>query len=434
MDETTTAPERGAWFDDARFGMFIHWGPWSARGFEPSWPLVGGVSAFPDGQSTTVEDYYRDHMAWNPPAGGPATWAKAAKAAGMGYAVLTTKHHDGYTLFPDDTPGTFGVSQGATSGRDLVAEYVDACRAEGLRVGLYLSLPDWHHPDYPAWADTDQPYQFNLRRGSNEQWARWRGVFLAQLEHLLSAYGQIDLLWFDGGWERSAKEWGSAEIEALIYRCQPEIIVNERLTGMAGYSSPEQALPAGTDPATAGRWETCMTMHHSWGPVEAGRRKSSLELLWTLAETVGLGGNLLLNLSPDGDGGILDWQGARLEDLAAWWSRGGHVDAIRGAGPSGLERSQWDGPTTSAGEQRTFLFCPSRPQGVTVLRGVRAARIERITALGSGVEIPFEPRLAALDRILNNADPLCDVIIEPSEDALDPTMTVLELHTTRRLA
>ena len=407
------------WFDTARFGLFIHWGAYSARGLEPSWPLVGGSRAFPFGQDLCVADYYRDFGAWAPPRDAPREWLRQAKRCGMQYAVMTTKHHDGFCLFPG-ARAPFGIS-GSVPGRDLVAEFVDATRAEGLRVGLYFSLSDWHHPDYPAWTDAMRPYPMvAYPRPAPERWERYLADLRGQLEHLLTAYGQIDLLWFDGGWERRAGDWRSDELLALVHRLQPGILVNDRLPGAGDYVSPEQYIPAHPP---AGRWETCMTMNESWGPVAADQDYKSVRYLLTLlTEVAGAGGNLLLNLSPDGDGRILDWQRERLEGIAGWMER--HAGAVIGS-ERGLEAWQFHGPTTREG-RRTYLFCPMRPQEFVVLRGVYGRRIEAVRAVGSGQELSFELRLSALDRLFGT-DPTCDVIIAVPDAACDQLMTVIEV-------
>ena len=151
-----SAPEWEPWFADARFGMFIHWGPYAATGLEPSWPLVGGIPILPQCQSLTVADYYERASRWAPPPDAPEKWIERAAACGMEYAVLTTKHHDGFTLFPTEH-SDLGIHRTAP-GRDLVGEYVQAVRSHGLRLGFYFSLSDWHHPSYPAFADEMRPY------------------------------------------------------------------------------------------------------------------------------------------------------------------------------------------------------------------------------------------------------------------------------------
>ena len=407
------------WFASARFGLFIHWGMYSNKGLEPSWPLVGGFPAFPFGQKLNPTEYYDGAESWVPPEGAPREWIRAAKACGMRYAVLTTKHHDGFALF-DSPHSDFGVSRNAP-GRDLVREYVDACRAEGLRVGFYFSLSDWHHPDYPAFTESMQPYPFiTYPRAEPEQWARFLADLRGQLDHLLTDYGEIATLWFDGGWERSAGEWQARELEAFIRERQPGIVINDRLPGVKDYESPEQSLPV--EPID-GWWEMCLTMNHSWGPVAADHSYKSVRyLLSILAEVAAGGGNLLLNVSPDGEGHLLDWQRERLEGIAAWMDR--HSAAIFDTGP-GLEPGHFYGPSTRRGST-LYLLCPMRPVEVVTVRSIPGRTIESIRALGTGTELKFELRLTALDRILGSGD-LCDVVIRVPDEACDDLMTVFEV-------
>ena len=191
------------WFDIARFGMFIHWGHSAQQGIELSWPMVGGNAALPE-TNMSVEAYQSSAPTFNPENWDPVALARTAKSLGMQYAVFTTKHHDGYAMFHTKT-SDFGVEH-SPYGRDIVREYVDAFRAEGLRIGLYFSLIDWHHPDYPAFTDDDKPYRFGRSRPPTpEQWERFLADMFEQIRELLTNYGTIDVLWFDGGWERTPR-------------------------------------------------------------------------------------------------------------------------------------------------------------------------------------------------------------------------------------
>ncbi len=289
------------WFDSAGLGLFVHWNHSSAAGRELSWPLVGGGPVLPHSGACTVAEYYASVADFAPGPDAARTWCAAAAAAGARYAVLTTRHHDGYALWPS-AHTSLGVADSGLD-RDLVAEFVDACRAEGLRVGFYLSLSDWHHPDYPAFGDEDRPYLLvAYPRPDAEAWARYVDDLFGQVRELLTDYGEISVLWFDGGWERSAEEWRAAELEALIRELQPGILLNERLPSVGDYTTPEQFVPP---TAPDGRWETCLTMNESWGWVPGDQDwKSSRDLVHALCETVGKGGNLLLNVGPRGDGSL----------------------------------------------------------------------------------------------------------------------------------
>jgi alpha-L-fucosidase len=412
------------WFTSARFGLFVHWGTYSAQGWEPSWPLVGGVPVFPHCQDVPADDYHATAGAFAPPPDAARDWARRARAAGMRYAVLTTKHHDGYALFPS-AHSDHGVGR-FLPGRDLVGEFVDACRAEDLRIGLYFSLSDWHHPDYPAFTDAMRPYDlFRLPRSAPEAWERFLADQRGQLTDLLTRYGPIDLLWFDGGWERRPGEWRSDELEAMLRSLAPEVVINDRLPGVGDYDTPEQGVP---HRRPARPWETCMTMGESWGPLaDDGPRKSVRTLLTVLADVAAGGGNLLLNVSPLGDGSLPEWQAERLDAIAGWMAT--HASAVHDTTP-GLAAWQFHGPTTRRPHgdgQRVHLFCPMRPQETVVLRGVPGRHVTAVRALGSDTPLHWEPRLSAVDRILDHPEVVCDVVVDTPDEALDPLLTVIEV-------
>lgn len=418
-------PAGGQWFDRARFGLFAHWGPYSEARLEPSWPMVGGTgtAVLPFCQDLTVAEYERLTAGWAPPAGAPAGWAELAGRLGVDYAVLTAKHHDGFTLFPSKH-SAHGIHRTAP-GRDLVGEYVEAFRAAGIRVGLYFSLSDWHHPAYPAFREEFRPYpSIAYPRPSPEDWERYLADQRGQLDELLTGYGTIDLLWFDGGWERTAREWRSEELRGFLLERQPDLVVNDRCPGLPGYQSSlyEQIVPL---EAPAETFETCMTFDESWGALEVDTgRKSALEVLTLLAEATEAGGRMLLNLAPTGDGSVPSWQLERLEALAAWMTA--HGEAIAGAGPSGLGHGRFYGPTTRRGSTY-YLVAPLRPNGAVVLRDVRVRHVRGARLLGRDGEVPFRHRVAAIDRIFD-PDPRGDVVFEVPAERSDPLATVIAVE------
>jgi alpha-L-fucosidase len=382
---------------------------------------VGGNPAFPFCQDVTVADYYSALVEFAPEPGAPREWAALARDAGMSYAVLTTKHHDGFCMFPWRGDGALSVAQ-LGIGRDLVAEFVDACRAEGLRVGFYYSLSDWHHPDYPAFTDAMRPYpMIAYPRPEPERWARYLDTMRGHLDHLLTRYGPIDVLWFDGGWERSAPEWDAAGIEAFIRARQPEIVLNDRLPGVGDYRTPEQSVPPDTPAAP---WETCLTMGHSWGntPGDDAEHKSATELVRTLARVAARGGNLLLNISPDGAGHIPGWQRERLDAIGAWMRR--NRDAVLGT-TAGIETWRFDGPTTRRGST-IHVLCPYRPIDSVELRAVPVRRVRRIRNVASGRDLVWQARVDAVNEILSS-DPPGDLVIEVPEGEIDPICTAIAI-------
>jgi alpha-L-fucosidase len=409
----------GSWFETARFGMFIHWGHASQQGVELSWPMAGGNVALPTG-SMAVADYQASAATFDPRERDFAALARLAKRCGMQYAVFTAKHHDGYAMFHTKT-SDFGVASSPV-GADLVREYVEAFRAEGLRVGLYFSLCDWHHPDYPAMTDDDRPYRFGRgRQPTPEGWARFLGDMFEQVRELLTNYGPIDLLWFDGGWERTPGQWRAAELEALIRELQPGILINDRLPGAGDFETPEQFVP----PQPPGRpWETCMTLNESWGYVPSDTRwKSPRQVVHTLCEVAGRGGNLLLNVSPMGDGRLPPKQLAILEEVAGWMAR--HGEAVIGTEP-GLEPWQVYGPSTKRGSV-TYVFLLMRPYESVTLRGVPIDHAARVWCLGTGEELRTSGRCAIADRLFGR-DPLGELTIEVPPGAVDPLATVLAVE------
>jgi alpha-L-fucosidase len=407
------------WFDTARFGMFIHWGHSSQRGVELSWPMVGGNAALPAGE-LTVAQYQASAATFNPTQWDPAGLARMAKSLGMQYAVFTTKHHDGYAMFHTKT-SDFSVEH-SPYGRDIVREFVEAFRAEGLRVGLYFSLIDWHHPDYPAFTDADRPYRFGRSRPPTpEQWERFIAVMFEQVRELLTNYGQIDVFWFDGGWERTPGQWRAKDLEALIRGLQPGILINDRLPTVGDFETPEQFVPA---QAPARTWETCMTLNESWGyNPDDGVWKSPRQVVHTLCEVAGKGGNLLLNVSPMGDGAIMPEQRAILGAMQRWLSQNGK--SITGT-EAGLEPWQFYGPSTKRGDT-TYLHLLMRPYETVTVRGVPIRHVKRVRVLASGQELEFTTRCAIIDQFFN-PDPAGELTIRVPQEAIDPLATVLAVE------
>lgn len=411
-------PDRtAAWFRGAGLGIFIHWDHASQQGLEISWPLVGGISVLPRCQSVPVAQYHSSAATFDPRGWDPVTVADTARAAGATYTVLTAKHHSGYALF-DTSTSSFGVMS-SPYGSDIVAGYVEAVRAAGLKVGLYFSLSDWSHPLYPPFEDQHKPYRPGSTPpvGSDQDWSGFVQDMFTQVRELLSNYGPIDLLWFDGGWERSARQWRAKELMSMIRELSPATVVNDRLPGQGDYATPEQAIPV---VAPAGAWETCLTMNDSWSYNPDDRNyKPARYLLDTLCEVVGRGGNLLLNVSPRGDGTLPPEQLERLGTIGGWMER--HSEAVVGAGP-GPTGWQFRGPVT-ARAGRVYLHCLMRPNEVIVVRDVPVGRVREVSALGSGLRLDFTTHQGALERLTGS--PTGEMVVDVPEKAVDDLVTVL---------
>ena len=407
-----------SWFDTARFGMFVHWGHCSQKGLELSWPLVGGTPALPRCQSVAVEEYHATARSFNPLQYNPREWASRAKRTGMQYAILTAKHHDGFALF-DTKLSDFSIMR-APYGKDIVRGYVDALRAEGLHVGLYYSLSDWHHPDYPPFTEAHKPYGLvELPTPTPEQWARYLDFLFGQVRELLTNYGPIDLIWFDGQWERIPVErWKPQELRAMVKSLQPDILINDRLPQAGDFDTPEQFVPP--QPPVR-RWETCMTMNESWGynPSDSDY-KSTRELVHMLCEIAAKGGNLLLNVSPMANGQLPAEQIERLDAIGDWMARNG--ESIVGTTP-GLDAWQFYGPSTRRGD-RIYLHLLMKPYDSVTVRGLPTKRIGSVRLLSNGTPLSFTTRCAILDRLFND-DPMGEVVIRTPESIVDECATVI---------
>jgi alpha-L-fucosidase len=337
----------------------------------------------------------------------------------MQYAVLTAKHHDGYAMFATEQSGHSTMH--SPGGRDIVREFVEAMRAEGIRVGLYFSLIDWHHPDYPAFTQADQPYRWGAwRQPDPAQWARFIDFMFAQVRELLTNYGCIDVLWFDGGWERTPEQWKARELFDMVRQLQPDILINDRLPGFGDFSTPEQFVPPQQLPKP---WEVCLTINESWGYNPADKHfKSPRQLIHTLCEIAGKGGNLLLNVSPMGDGRLQPELVERLAVIEQWMSKNG--ESIVGTTPA-LEPWQFYGPSTRRGD-RVYLHLLMRPYETVSVRGLHIKRVRSVRALSTGGELPFTSRCSIVDQMLN-PDPQGELTITVPESALDPYATVLAI-------
>lgn len=408
------------WFDTARFGMFVHWGHSSEQGIELSWPLVGANPVLPMCTTVPVDAYHASAATFDPRHWDAKELARRARRAGMQYGVITTKHHDGYSMY--FTKHSRHSIEHSPFGRDIVREYLDAVRAEGMRAGIYYSLIDWYHEDYPRFLETDKPYAFGKwRRPSPEQWERFTSFMFAQVRELLTGYGKIDVIWFDGGWERSTLEWKSQQLHDMIRELQPGILINDRLPGAGDFETPEQFVPP-QPPARP--WETCMTMNESWGYNTVDWRwKPARLLIHTLCEVAGRGGNLLLNVAPRGDGTLQVEAQERLDAIATWMER--NAESIVGT-TAGLAPWQCYGPSTRRGDT-VYVHLLMRPYETATVRGVRIKRLRRVRALSSGDALSFGTRASLLDQMIN-PDPFGEVTVEVPERAIDPYATVLALE------
>jgi alpha-L-fucosidase len=314
--------QRMKWWTDARFGMFIHWGLYA---------LPSRHEWVKNRERMTNEQYQKYFEMFNPDLYNPKEWARMAKEAGMKYVVLTAKHHEGFCLW--DSKFTDYKSTNTPLGKDIIKEYVEAFRAEGLKVGFYYSLIDWHHPDYtidmmhPQRQDYDTAYtRLNKGRDMN----KYREYIKNQVRELLTNYGEISIIWFDfsfpGKNGKGHVDWDSENLLKLARSLQPEIIVDDRLDledieGGWDFTTPEQYKVTKWPEVNGKRvpWETCQTFSGSWGYYrDEATWKSPAQLLELLIESVSKGGNLLLNVGPTARGAFDYRAQERLKAMGNW--------------------------------------------------------------------------------------------------------------------
>jgi alpha-L-fucosidase len=382
------------WFTHDRFGMFIHWGLYAipARG---EW--VRSV------ERISVEDYQPYFDAFNPTDYDPAVWAKAAKDAGMKYAVMTAKHHDGFCLF--DSKLTGYKSTNTPCKRDLIREYLDAFRAEGLKVGLYYSLLDWHHPDYPHYGDWNHPMRENKAyKAKVHNFDNYLNYMHGQVEELCTGYGKLDIMWFDFSYgEMKGEKWRATDLVRMIRKHHPDVLIDNRMEGSgegqgsimtdspseyAGdFACPEQIIPPVGMRKPNGEpvvWEACITMNNNWGFTQRDRHYKPAELIIRkLVECVSKGGNMLLNVGPDAKGRIPDESLVILRGIGAWMRR--NNEAVYGCGFADMEKPDM-GRITKNGNVLYYHIMESQ-LGLTVLPGLRKENIKRMWMVSTGAEL-----------------------------------------------
>jgi alpha-L-fucosidase len=289
---------RMQWWHQAKFGMFIHWGLYSVLG-RHEWVM--------EMEGMPVAEYEPLAKRFLPKPNHAREWARLAKRAGMKYMVMTTKHHEGFCLFDTKTTNYCAPKQAA--GRDLVKEYVEAARGEGLRVGFYYSLMDWHHPDGARCAEDE-----SARR-------RFVDYIHTHVRELLTNYGKIDILWYDVPWPLDAKGWESERMNQMVFQLQPEIIVNNRNRLDGDFATPEQRIQA---EAGDRAWESCMTMNDSWGYHKTDDAwKTPKQVIRNLITCAHDGGNYLLNIGPRADGSIPEESVRILNTVGRWMDKNG---------------------------------------------------------------------------------------------------------------
>jgi alpha-L-fucosidase len=386
MTVSRSEPAPTDWFVRDRFGLFLHWGLYALPA-RHEW--VKNRERIPD------ELYDRYFPRFDPDLYDPAQWARSAREAGMKYMVITSKHHEGFCLW--DSRLTDYKATNTPSGRDLLRPLLEAFRNEGLRVGLYHSLIDWHHPDFPIDGLHPMRDDVEFREAQEHRDIRKYAEYLhAQVRELLTDYGRIDIMWFDfsysgqdWGWSRGKgkDDWQAESLLAMVRELQPDILVNDRLEMDGDFRTPEQVQPSGCVQQN-GRpvpWEACQTLNGSWGYDRDNLDwKPTRMLLWMLIDAVSKGGNMLLNVGPNARGAWEPAAKTRLGEIGRWMRL--HNRSIYGCGPSRFQPPP-DARYTQNGE-RLYLHLFAWPFRHVRLPGL-ADRIEYAQLLNDASEIRY---------------------------------------------
>ena len=428
--------KRTAWFTEARFGFYIHWGIYAIPGRQNS-EWIRSIEQIPaEEYEPFAKEFTAEHY-------NPKKWARMAKDAGMKYAVMITKHHDGFCLF-DSKLTDFKAPE--YCGRDLIREFVDAFRAEGLRVGLYYSIIDWHHPDFMHKADIYHPDRSRPDvTDEGRDFNRYLAYMHGQVRELMTNYGKIDVLWLDysypnpAGTDMIGETWEATKLVRMVRELQPEIMLDNRLEcGGHGFGSlmtahpnefsgdfvsPEQIVPPNGLFNELGErvvWESGVTINNNWGYCQLDKNfKPADMVVKKLVECVSKGGNLLLNFGPDRRGDIPEECEQILAEVGRWMRRNG--ESIHGCGCAELEKPEY-GRITRNGNKLYYHVMESQITYV-YLPGVSRSQIKKLRLLRDGTELKIVE-----DWITTNYPELVFVSLGASPVLPDPIDTVIEVE------
>ncbi len=370
------------WFKAAKFGLFVHWGLYSILG-DGEWVMFN--------RRIPAADYEKLASFFNPTAFDPKEWVSLVKKAGMRYIVITSRHHDGFSLF-DSKATSYDVVDATPFGRDILKMLAEECHRQGIKLGFYYSLLDWHHPDYaPRTASGEL-----LRRGSQGDWSRYLEFMKTQLRELLTNYGEVLSIWLDGHWDAGQADWRYDELYGLIHSLQPQTLIgnNHHLTPFPGedFQMFEKDLPGGRtqafnreQPVSPLPLEMCETINNSWGfNINDRRYKSPEELIQLLVRAAGYDANLLLNVGPMPNGKIQPEFVDRLVAVGQWLETNG--ETIYGTRGGPLRPQPWGVTTQKKGT--IFLHLLDYQEEAILLPGWKQ-KVAAATHFRSGQKISF---------------------------------------------
>lgn len=307
--------EKMEWFDDAKLGIFIHWGVYAVNGLSESWSFFNNY--------TSQDNYLKQLAGFTGKNYNPQEWVNLIEESGAKYTVITSKHHDGIALWDTKAQQGLSIPKDAAAKKDVLTPFIQAVKKSSLKTGLYFSLPDWSHPYYDIRTRSQKRYEL---KDDPQRWNNFVNFYQTQLTELSQQY-KPDLLWFDGDWEHTSEEWKAEQTLALLRKYNPNIIVNSRLNNHGDYETPEQGIPV--ERPQSRYWELCYTMNDSWGYQHFDNNyKTPNMIVRTLVDCIAMGGILLLDIGPKEDGTIPQEQVAILKELGRWTKR--HAEAVYG--------------------------------------------------------------------------------------------------------
>jgi len=387
------------WFADAKLGVFIHWGIYSVNGISESWAFYNNY--------INHENYMKQLSGFTATKYNPQDWVNLIKESGAKYAVITTKHHDGISLWDTKAPKATTTLNNSAAKKDLISPFVTELKKSGLKTGLYFSLPDWSYTDYDIITRERKRYD---SKADLQRWNRYLNYYQSQLKELSSQYNP-DLLWFDGDWEHTPEKWQSDKVHSLLKVKNPNIIINSRLDKHGDYDTPEQGVPV-VKP-NAKYWELCYTMNDSWGfqPYD-NHYKSSNMIIRTLVDCISMGGNLLLDIGPKADGTIAPEQVKILKDLGRWTNK--HSEAIYET-QAGIADGHVNAKTAlSKDKKQLYIYVDFKTTKGIVLKGIKST-IKKVEIIGNKAEVKSTK--------FNDTDYIFDV----KENDFDNDVTVIKV-------
>jgi alpha-L-fucosidase len=352
--QSVDSSKKMEWFRNAKLGIFIHWGIYSVNGISESWSFFNNY--------INHENYMKQLNGFSASQYQPDQWVNLIKESGAKYAVITTKHHDGISLWNSNAEKAITVPNHSLAKKDVLSPFISSLKSSGLKTGLYFSLPDWSHPYYDINTRTKKRYEI---KNDPNRWQDFIHYYQTQLTELSSRYSP-DLLWFDGDWEHTSEEWKAPQTLSILKKYNPDIVINSRLTDHGDYDTPEQGIPviAPQHPY----WELCYTMNDSWGYQPHDHHyKTSNMIIRTLTDVIGMGGNLLLDIGPKPDGTIPGEQVEILKNLGRWISK--NTTAVYETG-RGIPFENYKGKSALSTSKKSLFLYLEEAKSLTKVYGL----------------------------------------------------------------